>query len=194
MTPRRRAIIIVGLILILIGIIVFAIFFLRRLVTPPVVENPPAEQTPTETVNEPTAEPEFVNPLVVQDPEEEVAATGSRQMAEIFAERYGSYSNQGDYQNLRDLLPIMTARYRQETEAFLSTAETTPGQTFEGVTSVKISTDVRSSDEDSAVIAVTLQQERRIGSAPPTIAYRTLRMELQLVGEDWRIDKAAWEN
>jgi len=194
MTPRRRALIIVGLVLILIGIIIFAIFFFRRLVTPPVVENPPAEEIPAETVEEPAAEPEFVNPLVLQDPQEEVAATGSRQMAEIFAERYGSYSNQGDYQNLRDLLPIMTERYRQETEAFLSTADATPGQTYEGVTSVKISTDVRSSDEDSAVIAVTLQQERRSGSAAPTTASRTLRMELQLVGQDWRIDRAAWEN
>jgi hypothetical protein len=114
------------------------------------------------------------------------------QMAELFAERYGSYSNQGEYQNLRDLLPVMTARFRQETEAFLATAAPASGAAFEGVTSVKVSTDVRSIDEDSAIIAVSLQQERTNGSAVTT-GYRTLRMELLKVGEDWRVDRASWE-
>ena len=43
-------------------------------------------------------------------------------MGELFAERYGSYSNQGDFQNLRDLLPVMTSKYRTQTEASLATA------------------------------------------------------------------------
>ena len=192
MTPRRRAILIVVLALILIGIIVAVVFTLLRAV-------PKQAAAPTDVVGEPTGiedpgaqEQKFENPLVVAAPTV-AGATAGRQMAELFAERYGSYSNQGDYQNLRDLLPVMTARYRRETEAFLATASSSSGQTFEGVTSVKISTDVRSADADSAVIAVTLQQERRSGTAAPTVGYRTLRMELEKVGEEWRVDKASWE-
>jgi hypothetical protein len=115
-------------------------------------------------------------------------------MAELFAERYGSYSNQGDYQNLRDLLTVMTSGYRAETEAFLSTASPTPGATYEGVTSVKISSEVRSIDGDSAAVAVNLQQTKRVGAAAPVIGYRSLRMELEQVGDDWRVDSATWEN
>lgn len=194
MTPRRRAILIVGLVLILIGIIVAVVFMLLRAV-------PKQAAAPVDVVGEPAGiedpgvtEQKFDNPLVVAAAPAVAGATASRQMAELFAERYGSYSNQGDYQNLRDLLPVMTARYRRETEAFLATASPTPGQTFEGVTSVKISTDVRSMGASDAVIAVTLQQERRSGTAAPTVGYRTLRMELEKVGSDWRVDKAAWEN
>lgn len=192
MTPRRRAILIVGLVLLLIAIIIAVIVFLSRSLAAP--EEPQAEPfVPAETGEEPVVRETFENPLIASEPEVQ-GSTAAQQMAELFAERYGSYSNQGDYQNLRDLLPVMTARYRSSTEAFLATAESAPGQPYEGVTSVKISTEVRSIDEDSAVIAVTLQQSRVAGAATPTIGYRTLRMELEIVGTDWRVDKAVWEN
>jgi len=192
MSPRRRAILIVSLILLLIAVIIAIIFFLTRSLAKP--EEPPAEPfVPAETVNEPSVKETFENPLITEEPEVQ-GSTAAQQMAELFAERFGSYSNQGDYQNLRDLLPVMTARYRSSTEAFLATAESAPGQPYEGVTSVKISTDVRSVDEDSAVIAVTLQQSRSVGVAPATTGYRTLRMELEIVGTDWRVDEASWEN
>lgn len=192
MTPRRRAILILGLLLLLIGIIIVAVILLRRAVPPSTPIAPVAEE-PTDVFEPPPADVDFVNPLVVEA-EAVPGATASQQMAELFAERYGSYSNQGDYQNLRDLLPVMTASFRQTTEEFLETADGTPGQPFDGVSSEKVSTDVREADEDSAVIAVTLQQERTSGNAAPTIGYRALRMELLRVGEDWRVDAATWEN
>ena len=192
MTPRRRALFIVGLSLILIGIIVFSVLLLRRTVAqPPVPEQ--VEPDLTQITESAPAPSDFVNPLIVE-PEPALGSTASRQMAELFAERYGSYSNQGDYENLRDLLPIMTARYRRSTEAFLKTAESRSGQPFEGVTSKKVSAETRNIDDDSAVIAVSLQQERTSGSAAPTVGYRTLRMELQLVGDDWRVAASTWED
>jgi len=192
MTPRRRAALIVGLVLILVAIAIFVILTLRKTVAPP--SAPPADDVAPVITEEPAvAQPTFQNPFIVQAPSTP-GRTASRQMAELFAERYGSYSNQGDYQNLRDLLPVMTARYRQETEAYLQTAEAATGQPYVGVTSVKISTDVRSITDDDAVIAVTLQQAKTTGTDAPVLGYRTLRMELKLVGSDWRVDKAAWEN
>ena len=194
MTPRRRALLIVGLALILIALIVTAIIMLTRVVTPAVQDPPVDDPAPTEIEEPLAAADEFENPLIVREAVVAPGATAGQQMAELFAERYGSYSNQGDYQNLRDLLPVMTPGYRASTEAFLETASTAPGATFEGVTSVKISTDVRSVTDASAVIAVTLQQEKRSGTSAPTTGYRTLRMELTLIGEDWRVDAAAWED
>lgn len=194
MTPRRRAILIVALVLLLIGILIAAILLLTRAV-PTEAPLPAAEETPTD-VTEPTAfsDTTFENPLLLPPPPAEEQETASQQMAELFAERYGSYSNQGDYQNLRDLLPVMTARYRRETEAFLATADPTPGATYEGVTSKKVSTDIRSDDGSSAVIAVSLQQEKTVAGSPPTVGYRTLRMSLLKVGTEWKVDSAVWEN
>ncbi len=193
MTPRRRAILIVGLILLLIAIIVAVIIWLAGRVAPQPDTTTGIIEAPTD-IGEPAQPAEvFANPLIVA-PAPTPGNTAGRQMAELFAERYGSYSNQGDYRNLRDLLPVMSAGYRSRTEAFLATAQTAPGQPYEGVTSVKVSTDVRSMTDDEAVIAVTLQQERSTGTAAPAIAYRTLRMELLRSGENWLVDAAVWED
>ncbi len=192
MTPRRRAIIIVALAVLLIGVIVAAVLLVRRAVPKP-APAPVAEE------NAPTPEQEAAaaviqNPLApaINAPTERTAVA---QMGELFAERFGSYSNQGDYQNVRDLLPVMTVRYRKATEASLAATKSAPTQTFEGVSSQKVSTDVRaySVSEGTAVVAVTLQQEKRSGTTT-IVGYRTLRMELKKEGDDWRVDAARWEN
>lgn len=192
MTPRRRALIIVGLLLMLMSIILFAVFLLPKVVPSAQPTVPVVEVTPRDEFETPPPEVDFVNPLILTAPASP-GRTAGQQMAELFAERFGSYSNLGDYQNLRDLLPVMTASMRAKTEKYLATADTTPGQPFEGVSSERVSTIVRSLDTDSAVIAVSLQQERTSGSTITT-GYRTLRMELRKIGDDWRIDAAAWEN
>lgn len=192
MTPRRRAILIVGLGLLLVAAAIGLIFVLLRAVGPGEAD-PTAEPEPIEDTTPEAPVEDFENPLILTAPVTD-ERTESRQIAELFAERYGSYSNQGDYQNLRDLLPVMTARYRAETEAFLEDAEPAVGQTYEGVTSKKVSTTVRELDADSAVIAVSLQQEKASGASAPTVGYRTLRMELRKAGDDWLVDRAAWED
>lgn len=190
MTPRRRALILVGLAVLLLAIVIAAILLILRLLPDPAPQAPASDRTATATPEVVTSV-DFVNPLIA-DPVAVQGSAAARQMAELFAERYGSYSNQGNYQNLRDLLPVMTAAFRARTEATLAAAAPASG-TFEGVTSVKVSTDVRSADEDSAVVAVTLQQEKTSGGAAPTVGYRTLRMELVREGESWRVDAAAWD-
>ena len=192
MTPRNRALLIVGLVVLLLLVLIFGALSLFRGAAPAA---PTDQQVPAPTdIPDPEIPVEtFENPLITETPVAQ-GSTAALQMAELFAERYGSYSNQGDYQNLRDLLAVMTADYRSRTEAFLETVSPTPGATYEGVTSVKISSEVRSSDESSAVVAVSLQQTRRVGAETPTIGYRSLRMELELVGDEWRVDSAAWED
>ena len=195
MTPRRRAILIVLLALILLAIIGLAVYLLTRSVASPATSVPLETESPTDVV-EPPQEPEEVyqNPLLPPAEEPAPAAVEGRQVAELFAERYGSYSNQGEYQNLRDLLPVMTTRYRSETEAFLEDAAPVAGQPYEGVTSRKVSTSVRAMTAGSAVIAVMLQQEKSSSTGGPVVGYRSLRMELVKVGDVWLVDRATWEN
>ncbi len=193
MTDRRRAILIVVLAVLLLGVIVAAILLVRRALPQPQVSAPTTQETPVTPEQKAAA-------AIIQDPLTPNVAppagrTAAAQMAELFAERFGSYSNQGDYQNLRDLLPVMTATYRAQTEASLRAATSQQGQTFEGVTSVKISTAVRTYDAEAgtAVIAVTLQQEK-ISGTTTVVGYRTLRMELKKEGEEWKVDASRWEN
>jgi hypothetical protein len=194
MTDRRRAILIVALAVLLLGVIIAAVILVSRALPKKPSPTPVGQDTTVPTAEQEAAAAIIKNPLVPAT-SEPVGRTAAAQMGELFAERYGSYSNQGDYQNLRDLLPVMTASYRAKTEATLAAAAPQRAQTFEGVTSVKISSDVRSYNEaaGTAVVAVTLQQEKVSGTTT-VIGYRTLRMELKKVGEDWRIDASRWEN
>lgn len=122
--------------------------------------------------------------------------TPSEQMAVLFAERYGSYSNQGQYQNLRDLLPVMTASLRAETEAFLASVENgvAPPDRYEGYTAVKVAARAISLDEASgrATYDVTLQQAKTVGAAVVETRYPVLRVVLQRTGEEWRVASVSW--
>lgn len=198
MTPRRRAILIVILALLLIAIVVATVLYLLRARPKPAGAGDATVPvlTPSAPAPTPTAVSAFQNPLNPPAPSVDKSRTAAAQMAELFAERYGSYSNQGDFQNLRDLLPVMTDAYRASTETYLATAKSDPNAPYEGVTSVKISTDVRSYDATggTAVIAVMLQQQKVSGASRATPTYRSLKMSLQKVGQDWRVASATWEN
>ncbi len=187
--------VIVVLGLLLVALLAVAIFLILRLrkpgpkaaVTPP-VGTAATQTTPAAAIPNPLA------PAVVQAP---AGRTAAAQIAELFAERYGSYSNQGSYQNLQDLLPVMTPRYRTETQAYLASVPPSSGTAYEGVTSQKISTDVRTFDDaaGTAVIAVMLQQQKAVGnSAGAAVSYRSLKMTLKKIGKEWKVDSAAWEN
>ncbi len=193
MTARRRAILIVILALLLVAILATAIWLLFRKAKPTSIYVPQRVDSAT---SQPAAVPAMPNPLA---PAVQVSAgsTAAAQMAELFAERYGSYSNQGNFGNLKDLLPVMTATYRAATEAYLAAAKPSDAADYQGVTSVKISTKVRSYDASAgtATVAVMLQQQKSAGaSVTPSISYRSLKMTLKKSGSDWRVDSAAWEN
>jgi hypothetical protein len=196
MTPRTRAILVIGLglalLLILIGVIVFLLNSRKPTATPAAV-------TPTATSTTPISAPIPLAPNPLNPPSAAVTEgrTAAAQMAELFAERYGSYSNQGDFQNLRDLLPVMTDGYRAKTEAYLATAAAADLANYQGVTSLKISTQVHNYDESggNAVIAVNLQQQKSgVASGTQAVSYRSLSMELKKVGDSWKVDSATWEN
>lgn len=194
MTPRRRAILIIVLAVLLIFVIIAAIVLIRNAAST-TDTRPGTSDSLAPTPEQEAAIAAIQNPLILEPETISEGRVAATHIAELFAQRYGSYSNQGDYQNLRDLLPVMTASYRAETETFLATAATPVGQAFEGVTSLKLSTQVRSYDEKTgtAVVAVTLQQEKTSGKTT-MVGYRTLRLELERVGEDWRVDAVRWDN
>jgi hypothetical protein len=197
MTPRRRAILIVSGFLLLVAAIIGLWLWLRPKPAEPEVEAPQAEAPEVEAPAAAPAPAVLANPLIPPAPPQPDARTAAVQVAEFFAERYGSYSNQGDYQNLRDLLPIMTDGYRRATEAKLAeTADDPPAAAYEGVTSVRISTKVGSLSEaaGSASVSVTLQQEKTTASGSPTVSYRVLTVALAKVGGEWKVSGVKWEN
>lgn len=195
MSPRNRTILIVSGAVLLLGLLIaLAVWLLRPEPSgETVVEPPPSIDGGLGASAElPSLQPNPLAPAAAEEPESRTAAV---QVAELFAERYGSYSNQGDYRNLQDLLPVMTDRFRRETEAFIAEGAPAASQ-YEGVTSLKVSTRTvfHSDTRGEAEMSVTLQQEKTVGTAAPTVGYRTLRVILARVGEEWKVDSVRWEN
>lgn len=194
MTPRRRAILVVSLFAIaLLGLILFILWLLgqRTPAAPPTTDVPAAAEEPVAAAPTPAVLGNPLEPARSPEPEQRVAAV---QLAELFAERYGSYSSHDSYENLRDLLPVMSASFRAKTEALLAeNSAAGPAGAYEGVTSVRVSTTTRTYDEATgrARMGVSLQQTASKGTVE-TVSYRTLEVWLVKEGPDWKVNAVEW--
>ena len=134
-----------------------------------------------------------VNPVALPPPPASKQPEAVR-VAEVFASRYGSFSNQEvPFQNLTDLIPIMTDEYRAKVEAQITSVASAPAEAYDGVTSVRVSTKIVSESASAAVVEVSLQQTRTNPSGT-SVGYRTLRLNMKSDGDKWLVDAVNWTN
>jgi len=191
---RRKKLLLIAGVLVLIVILLMIVFNRQPAAPAPQV---PAEQAAVGQPSEVTAPNPAVpvtSPLLPSVPAPVDARADAVQTAELFAERYGSYSNQAKYENLADLLSIMTDGFRADSEKLIAKAgAATSAPEYEGVTSRKISSKVNSYSEKNgqADVTVTLQQTQRTAQTS-SINYRTIRIKLVQTAGLWLVDSAAW--
>jgi len=188
MTPKKRAI---SIVLIAIAIILFLAFvlsalFLRPKATPaPVAQPQPTAQQPAPT----TVSGEMLK-------QENATRNGASELisfAKLFAERYGSYSNQANFQNIRDVIPLMSASFGSVTEKALLNKKAPEG--FYGITTRVITVKVVSKDETAgtATIDLTTQREEEKTSAQNTsVKYQDIEMTFVKESGVWKVDSATW--
>lgn len=138
----------------------------------------PAVQPPTEPAKALTAEEQTTFLL--------------QQLAVTFAERYGSYSNQSNFQNLRDVLPLVTDSFRRTLETQIA-AGSSPGGEYNGVTTRALRSSVAARGSSVADVTIKTQRETTMGTSEPTTSYETLTLTFRLVGQTWKVDAAVWE-
>jgi hypothetical protein len=205
MSERNRLFAIIGLgLLVVLVIVALVVGLLRKKPAAPAPAAPAPVEAPQGGLEVSGSTPPAEKPSTVTDllkftlpsfaslPPE---IAGPSQTAELFAERYGSYSNQSEYQNLRDLLPIMTDRFRRESEAKLAALPTGAPAEYVGVTSVKLSSKLVATDDarDRARVNVLVQETKTTASAPPTTSYRTYVVHLVKVNDEWKVDSIETE-
>lgn len=126
--------------------------------------------------------------------EQEVRVTSSDivSLSKSFVTRYGSYSNESDFANLEDVLPLMSASFAQETVAFMETAESP--ETYYGVTTNVVTVQVNNQTDQQAEVLVTTQRVESINS-PQNQTIRYQEILLVFVKEDgvWKVDSADWQ-
>lgn len=185
---RRRKIILI-IIIVIVGILL--LFFLlrgrgRAPETPTATTTPSQVQLPLVSAPKPRTSAEIQE----MNAENQVLA-----IARAFAERYGSFSNQGGYTNLLDLEPIATKSLFDDLQEFHKSQQRARAESYYGLNTRVISIKLDKFDPmGSALALVQTQREEARGSPSNTkIYYQELKLQLIKLGEGWKVDTAQWQ-
>lgn len=133
-------------------------------------------------------------PAVVS--EKEKKAVSVKALATSFAERFGSFSNQGDYINFNDLLPYMTpgmAKWVQETYIPKLKMEHSPDGFYYQILTLAPITQILEENEAKIKINVNTQRNEKLADAKERSFLQDLLIIFVKSGENWLVDSAYWQ-
>jgi formate dehydrogenase maturation protein FdhE len=115
-----------------------------------------------------------------------------------FTERYGSYSNQSDYENLEDLMKLMSRELKKWAENFISSKRSQNEDTsvYFGLTTKVLSTEIIDFDNDLGRARFEIEVQRRevVGSnVNARVYYKTANVGVIKESGVWKIDKINFE-
>ncbi len=201
MNKRILGIIIIISGLIILAAIVYFIFIYRfsqpeqAEVTQPVSQNQPANQV------EPITQPLTSVPTtaIIPPKKTEVGQDDLKRMASAFVERFGSYSNQSDFGNIRDLKIFMSLSLQAWADNYINQANSTKGNSniYYGITTKAIASEVKNFDNDLGQAEILVKTQRR-EAASTTINASSFYQEITIkfIKEKgiWKVDQAFWQN
>jgi hypothetical protein len=185
----------ISLIIILV-IVAILLLFLRRQTTPvpsPVNTNTNVNAAPAVGLN--VNVPAIPSPPVT---DEEKSKTDLARLASAFVERFGSYSNQSDFENITDLEVFMTERMQTWARDFIekSRAEKPDTSIYWGVTTRALKTEILNFDESLGKTEILVSTQRREAVGTTTNAkvyYQDISLKFAKEGGAWKVDEATWK-
>jgi hypothetical protein len=135
-------------------------------------------------------------PVIAQD--KSVKKDDLKRMAGLFAERFGSYSNQSDYSNINDLKIFMSRKMCVWADNYV-TEQKKSGLTaiYYGITTKSVSEEVKNFDEDSglAVILVSTRRREANGTTNNVSNIFNQNILINFIKENgiWKVDSASWQ-
>ncbi len=183
---RKRLFVIVGII---VGV-------LLALVLLSVVLAPKASNTPTSTAEQGTNLPTPKTPVIgtsatpinigtvpTSTPEELYVA----QLAKVFVERFGSYSNQNGNEHIAEVLQLSSVRM----QTYVQSAQLTFNSKYQGMTTTVVASRIVKKTATAATVAVDVQ---RVLSATSTTETQYQSGTVQLIQESgtWKVDGLFW--
>lgn len=203
MNRKIWGIIIVIAALAIIAGIVYIIFFYKFSSSPEqIVEQQPTVEEPAKTI-EPIVESPAKSTTTVQPisplKKAEVGSEDLVRMASAFAERFGSFSNQSDYGNIRDLQIFMTESMKNWAENYINDARIKKTQTtiYYGIVTKAISNEVKQFDADTGQAEILIKTQRRESAgitSNSTTFYQDIIIKYAREQNVWRVDGIYWQN
>ncbi|HPL93352.1 MAG TPA: hypothetical protein PLB38_03660 [bacterium] len=113
-----------------------------------------------------------------------------QQTARYFVEIFGSYSSDNDFQNLKDLQPLMTSTYWAKWEKDLNTITSDKDYS---VWSQAMNASIDSYSATAGTVTVLCKRgERQSKSEKENIFYQSAQVNLVKVNGSWLVDKVTW--
>lgn len=200
MNKKNKLTIVILVTTILLLVILVAFFWILSLSNTDDVDDAAIDSS----INIPTTLPSSssgVDALPTAPIEEQNLEASIRAISLTFAERYGSYSNQSNFSNLKTLTGLMTDKMQAFSNDFISSqkvfspTDLQDGVSYYGITTNALSVKVLSVDEDLGRAEVdigTQRVETKITTNNPRTFYQTLKISLIDDGDGWKVDSATW--
>lgn len=118
-------------------------------------------------------------------------------IASTFAEKYGSFSSEGNFENLIDAKHFMSDRMKAWTDDYIRKNMEIKNGVFYGITTRAIKPQILSinPEETEAQVLVNTQQEEfsEEVSSRGRILYKRLILDFVKVNNEWKVDAAVWQ-
>lgn len=117
-------------------------------------------------------------------------------LAKTFAEKFGSFSNQANYENLIDAKFYMTEDMKQWTDKYISDNAKKKIDEFYGVSTRALKAEIitMNNEETQAQVVVTVQREEQAGdSLNKNITYPKLVLDFMKIDNAWKVNSANWK-
>ncbi len=186
---------IIGSLLAIVGIIYYMFFY------DPAVGILPNNESKEEEVrvNLPTGNERTVIEIEQSEVnEEKVRENDLKRIALSFSERFGSYSNQSNYGNIRDLKIFMSEDMKSWADNYIQEqiAKNIDRSIYYGVTTKSVAGEVNKFDEDVGIAEVFIQTQRReaIGTTSNTESFQQdIIINFVMERGAWKVDSAEWQ-
>jgi hypothetical protein len=128
----------------------------------------------------------------------EITRENLKRMAAFFAERFGSYSNHSNYNNIFDLKIFMTGSMQVWADKFVEETKTGWGSSdvYYGVTTKAVEAEIKEIDESAgwAEILVKTQKREASGTMENTlVSYQDILLFFVEENNFWKVDRAEWQ-
>jgi len=181
--------------LIILGLIIYYLFFynFNQAIVP---EQKTATSTPTKIIATTTTPIKKIINIKTYT-KEELSKDELVRLAAAFAERYGSYSNQSNYQNMADLKIFMSDNFQKITENSISqmVAKNLDHNIYYGITAKAVSENIQQFDNNAgtALVEVFTQRREALATTDNAATYPQ-SISISFVKENgvWKIDNAIW--
>lgn len=116
----------------------------------------------------------------------------TQRLAQDFAERFGSYSNQSGATNLVELKLLATTRLQGYLNTLMKNTGSSSGN-YQGITTKALSVEVVSLTTSDATVLVATQRQETLSTGQVSVKYQKILIKLVKTNGQWLVDEAKWQ-